>query len=97
MKKLIVFGTGHLAKALLPAFLAQSSYRLILIHYKEEVIQELKQQYTECEVKSRIDWELDHDDVLLLLVKPQQARNALLNVDSSLINKCLIISLMGGD
>ncbi len=96
MKKLIVFGTGHLAKALLPTFLAQSYYQIILIHYNEEVIQQLKQQFPECEVKSKIDWELQRDDVLLLLVKPQQARKALLNVGVSLIKKCLIISLMAG-
>lgn len=93
--RLVFFGGGNMAEAIFSKIRNDSDFSIEVIQNNLERAQELRRLYPMISVKHELDSELGANDILIIAVKPQYAREALAPI-RKYIQDCLLISVMAG-
>lgn len=92
MSKIIFIGGGNIAEAI---FAKLSPENLIVIDHNNDRINYLDQHYPNITVKMTLDYQCNLDDLVILAIKPQNAKETCLKIANK-INDANIISVMAG-
>lgn len=92
MKKIYFLGGGNMCTALVSRLKDEADFSLFVAEQNHERQEFLRQQFNNIIVENSLP-ALTSDDILLLAVKPQDMKNALVNVKS---NGALILSIAAG-
>lgn len=93
--KLVFFGGGNMAEAIFSKLRNNPSFNIEIIQNNHERAQELSHKYPEFRIQQTLDNTLDKDDILIIAVKPQHAKEAIAPIKEKIKN-CIIISVMAG-
>ena len=93
--KLVFLGGGNMAEAIFAGLVTNPQFTIEVIQRNPEKAERLQSSYPSIKVSPTLDYELNQDDILLLAIKPQQAKEACLTIKDK-IHKCLVVSVMAG-
>lgn len=93
--KLVFFGGGNMAEAIFSKLKNNPAFKIEIIQNNNERAQELSHNYPEFQIWQTLDSTLDKNDILIIAVKPQHAKEAI-NAIKENIKDCIIISVMAG-
>lgn len=93
--KLIFLGGGNMAEAIFAGLVDNQNFVIEVIQRNYEKANRLKNVYPTIKVSSSLDCTPNSDDIVLLAIKPQQAKEACLAIKEHL-QHCTLISVMAG-
>lgn len=93
--KLVFLGGGNMAEAIFAGLVTNPQFTIGVIQRNPEKAIRLKNNYPTIKVSPTLDYKLNQNDILLLAIKPQQAKEACLTIKDK-ISDCLIVSVMAG-
>lgn len=93
--KLVFLGGGNMAEAIFAGLISNPEFKIEVIQRNLDKITALKQKYPGITVTATLDHVLNPEDIIVLAIKPQQAKEALLPIKDKLAN-CLVVSVMAG-
>lgn len=93
--KLIFLGGGNMAEAIFAGLVNNPQFKIAVIQRNLEKAARLKSIYPNIKVTATLDYTLKHDDILVLAIKPQQAKESCSAIKDKISN-CLIVSVMAG-
>ncbi len=93
--KLVFLGGGNMAEAIFAGLVNNSQFAIEVIQRNPEKAARLQNDYPSIKVNPTLDYKLNQDDILLLAIKPQQAKEACLAIKDK-IHDCLVVSVMAG-
>ncbi len=96
MKTKIVFlGGGNMAEAIFAGLVHNQNFEIEVIQRNPKKSARLKNVYPTIKITSNLEYKLNTNDILILAIKPQQAKESCEAIKDK-INQCLIISVMAG-
>lgn len=93
--KLVFLGGGNMAEAIFAGLVTNPQFTIEVIQRNPEKAERLQSSYPSIKVSPTLDYKLNQKDILLLAIKPQQAKEACLTIKDK-IGDCLIVSVMAG-
>lgn len=94
-QKIVFLGGGNMAEAIFASLISNPDYAIEVIQKNPQKAARLKEIYIGVKVSQVLDYTLAHDDILVLAIKPQHAKDAILAIKDKVCN-CIIISIMAG-
>ena len=93
--KLVFFGGGNMAEAIFSKIKDNKNFTIEVIQNNPERAQQLQTSYPNIKVSHALDYHLTPNDIFIIAVKPQYAKEALQPI-KEYIQNCLLISVMAG-
>lgn len=93
--KFVFLGGGNMAEAIFSKLLNNSEFSLEIIQRNLEKAANLRHKYPMLNVRNTLDYALAPNDILILAIKPQHAKQSCSEIKAN-IQQCLIISVMAG-
>lgn len=93
--KLVFFGGGNMAEAIFAGLISNPDFQIEVIQRNPEKIIYLQKKYPTITINQTLNYSLEDKDIVILAIKPQQAKEALDGIKDKLQN-CLIVSVMAG-
>ena len=85
--KLVFLGGGNMAEAIFAGLVNNSQFAIEVIQRNPENAARLQNDYPSIKVNPTLDYKLNQDDILLLAIKPQQAKEACLAIKNKIHDK----------
>lgn len=93
--KLIFLGGGNMAEAIFAGLVNNPDFLIEVIQRNPEKAARLGITYPNIKITATLECKLNPNDILVLAIKPQQAKEACAVIQDK-ISQCLIISVMAG-
>lgn len=93
--KLIFIGGGNMAEAIFAGLVTNPSYKIEVVQRNPEKLQRLQALYPNVKLSTTLEYTPTADDIVILAIKPQQAKETCLANKEQLAN-CTILSVMAG-
>lgn len=93
--KLIFLGGGNMAEAIFSGLVNNPQFSIEVIQRNPDKATRLKQIYPTISVSPTLDHTPSANDIVILAIKPQQAKEACLPIKEQLAN-CMLLSVMAG-
>ncbi len=94
-QKIVFLGGGNMAEAIFAKLSTNDKFKIEVIQRNPDKRARLKELYPNISVYPSLDYPLAAEDILVLAIKPQQAKDACLAIKDK-IDNCLIVSVMAG-
>lgn len=93
--RLIFLGGGNMAEAIFAGLVNNPDFTIEVIQRNPEKASRLSITYPNIKISSTLEHKLNPNDILVLAIKPQQAKEACATIQEK-VSQCLIISVMAG-
>lgn len=93
--KLIFLGGGNMAEAIFSGLVNNAEFTIEVIQRNHDKASRLRQLYPNIIVSSTLSYTPTSDDIVILAIKPQQAKEACLPLKDNL-KDCTLLSVMAG-
>lgn len=93
--KLVFLGGGNMAEAIFAGLISNHNFKIEVVQRNPEKIALLQQKYPTIKVSKTLEYPLTAQDILVLAIKPQQAKEACAAIKDK-ISDCLLVSVMAG-
>lgn len=90
--RVIFIGGGNMAQAI---FAVLDNYAIVVVQKNPNKINELRLKFSHIEFVTKLDFNTGHDDLIILAVKPQDAKIACLEIRDK-IRSSVVVSIMAG-
>lgn len=94
-QKIIFIGGGNMAEAIFAGLVNNTNIQIHVVQRNLEKLARLKVLYPQIEFSTTLDYSPAENDIVFLSIKPQNAKETCLNLQSKLQN-CTLISVMAG-
>lgn len=93
--KLIFLGGGNMAEAIFAGLVNDAHYTIEVIQRNPDKVQRLQELYPNIKVTTTLEYSPSANDIVILAIKPQQAKEACL-ANKEKLQHCTLLSVMAG-
>lgn len=95
ISKLVFLGGGNMAEAIAAGLYQNDKFKIEIIQRNPEKASKLKGRYPQMTIQPLLNYKLEENDILVLAIKPQQAKEACQQI-KEFSKKCMVVSVMAG-